>query len=92
MTQCLHYPKLNIHLTNDNDSSIGWGFRIHRLHLCRGVRPHPNDCPRYDTKQSDGKAPVMLVLWGMRSIPLLPSLPAPLCPGMVAPDWILCMG
>ena len=22
--------------------------RIHRLHLCRGVRP-PNDCPVYDT-------------------------------------------
>ena len=20
--------------------------------------PHPNDCPRYDTKTSDGKAPV----------------------------------
>ena len=24
--------------------------------------PHPNECPGYDTKQSDGEAPVMLVL------------------------------
>ena len=23
------------------------------------------ECPRYDTKQSDGEAPVMLDLWGM---------------------------
>ena len=25
----------------------------------------PNECPRYDTKQSDDEAPVMLELWGM---------------------------
>ena len=27
---------------------VGWGCRIHRLHLCRGVRPPhtPNECPR----------------------------------------------
>ncbi len=28
----------------------------------------------------------MLELWGMWSTPLLPSLPGPLWPGMVAPD------
>ena len=28
----------------------------------------------------------MLELWGMRSTPSLPSLPGPLCPGVVAPD------
>ena len=28
----------------------------------------------------------MLELWGMRSIPSLPSLPGPLCPRVVAPD------
>ena len=56
---------------------VGWGCRILRLHLCRAVRP-PNECPRYDTKQSDGEAPVMLELWGMQSIPSLPSLPGPL--------------
>ena len=28
----------------------------------RGVRPRPNDSPRYDIKSSDGKALVMLEL------------------------------
>ena len=35
-------------------------------------------CPGYDTKQSDGDAPVILELWGMRSTSSLPSLPGPL--------------
>ena len=26
-----------------------------------------NECPEYDTKQSDGEIPVMLELWGMWS-------------------------
>ena len=39
---------------------------------------------RYDIKQSDGKAPVMLELWGMQSTPSLPLLPGPLWPGEVA--------
>ena len=43
-----------------------------------GVRPPPNECPVYDTKQSDGEVPVMLELCGMQSIPSLPSLPGPL--------------
>ena len=34
----------------------------------------------------------MLELWGMRSTPLLPSLPGPLQPGVVAPDKVLWMG
>ena len=37
----------------------------------------PNECLGYDTKQSD-EVPVMLQLWGMRSIPSLASLPGPL--------------
>ena len=45
-----------------------------------------NKCPGYDTKQSDGKVPVMPDLWGMRSTPLLPLLPGLLRPGVVAPD------
>ena len=65
---------------------VGWGCRIHRLLLCRVVRPPPNECPGYDTKQSDGEVPAMLELWGMRSTPSLPSLPSPLWPGVVAPD------
>ena len=56
----------------------GEGCRIHRLLLCRGVRLPPNECPGFDTKQSDGEVPVMLELWGMRSTPSLPLLPGPL--------------
>ena len=51
-----------------------------------------NECPRYDTKQSDGEVPVMLELWGMRSTPSLPLLPGQLWPGVVAPDRALSMG
>ena len=51
-----------------------------------------NECPRYDTKQSDGVAPVMLVLWGIRSTPLLPSHPGPILPGVLASDSVLSVG
>ena len=34
----------------------------------------------------------MLELWRMQSTPLLPSLPGPLWPGVVAPDRVLSMG
>ena len=51
----------------------------------------PNECPEYDTKQSDGEAPVILELWEMQSNPLLPSLPALLWPGVVAPNRVLSM-
>ena len=56
---------------------VGWGCRIHRLLLCRGISLlHPtNECPRYDTKQSDGEVPVMLVLWGMQSTPFIVIAP-----------------
>ena len=56
-----------------------------------GVRP-PNECPRYDTKQSDGDVPVMLDLWEMWSIPSLPSLPGSFWPRVVAPDRVLSIG
>ena len=59
---------------------VGWGCRIHRLHLCRWVRLPPTSVLIYDTKQSDGEASVMLELWGMRSTLSLPSLPGPLWP------------
>ena len=35
---------------------------------------------------------VRVQFWGRRNIPLLPSLPGPLWPGVVAPDWVLYMG
>ena len=49
-------------LTQVTDSicPVIWGCRIHRLHLCREVRPTPNECAGYDAKQSDGEVPVML--------------------------------
>ena len=60
--------------------------------LQRGKTLPTNECPGYDTKQSDGKVPVMLGLWGMRSTPSLPLLPGPLWPSVVAPDRALSMG
>ncbi len=42
--------------------------------------------------KSDGEVPVMLELLEMQSTPSLPSLPGPLCPGVVAPDIVLSMG
>ena len=47
---------------------------------------------RYDTKQSDSEASVMLELWGMLITFLLPSLPGPLWPRVGAPDRVLSMG
>ena len=42
---------------------IGWRCRIHRLPLSRGIRPFPhNECPGYDTKQSDGGVSFILEL------------------------------
>ena len=45
---------------------------------------HPNKCRAYDIKQSAGEVLVMLEFLGIRSNRSLPSLPGPLCPGMVA--------
>ena len=33
--------------------------------LLQSGKSSPNECPGYDTKQSDGELPVMLGLWGM---------------------------
>ena len=52
----------------------------------------PNECPVYDTKQSDGEVPLMLEQWGMWSTPPLPFLPGPLWPEVVALDRVLSMG
>ena len=34
--------------------------KIHQLHLCREVKPPPNECPGYDTEISDDEAPGVL--------------------------------
>ena len=52
----------------------------------------PNKCPVYNTKQSDSEVRVMMALWNMRSTPLLPWLPGPLRPGVVASDRVLYIG
>ena len=49
---------------------------------CRGLRLS-QWVSWYDTKQSDGEAPVMLELCGMQNTPLLQSLPDPLWPGPI---------
>ena len=70
-----------------------WGlYNTPTATLQRGKTPTPNECPVYDTKQSDGEVLVMLGIWGIRSTSSLPLLPAPLWPGMVAPDRALSMG
>ena len=72
---------------------VGWGCRMRRLHLRRGVgTPPPNECPGYDSKQPDGEVPLMLRLWGIRSTPSLPLLPGPLWRGVVAPGRVRDMG
>ena len=70
---------------------VGCGCRIHRLLLCRRVRPPPNECPGNDTKQPDSEVSIMLKFWGMWSTPSLPFIEGPLWPGMVAPDRYLSM-
>ena len=73
-------------------TSVARGCRMHRLHLYRCARPPtPNECPRFDIKQSHGEAPD-LEIWGMRSTLSLPLLPGQLWPGVVTTDRIISMG
>ena len=51
-----------------------------------------NECPRYDTKQSDDEVPVLLELRGIQGTPSLPFLQGPLKSELVAPDWAQCIG
>ena len=67
------------------------GCKIYRLHLCRGVRL-TQKCPRYDTKQSEGEASIILEILGMRSMPSLPLLPGSLRLAIVAHDRVIFIG
>ena len=70
------WPKLS---AKNTFGPVSWDCRIHWQLLCRGVRlTYPQRMSCYDTKQSDGEAPVMLELWRMWTTPLLSSLPDPL--------------
>ena len=57
-----------------------------------GQDPPHNECPGYDTKQSDGEVPSVLELWEIWITPSLPLLPGPLLPGVVASDRALSIG
>ena len=78
-----------LHLKN---CSVVWSCRIHRLLLCRVIRSFLNECPGYDTKQSDGEVLVILQLCGIRSTPSLPSLAGSLRHGVVESDAVQSMG
>ena len=58
---------------NSQSCPVSCSCRIHRLHLCWRVwlPPAPNECPGYNTKQSDGEVPVMLELWGNEEHPFI---------------------
>ena len=70
---------------------VGWDSRIHWLHLCRKVRS-THKCSWYDTRQSNGEAPLKLEPWGMRSTPSLPSLLDPHWPRVEGPERVQSMG
>ena len=53
-------------------------FYARHVSLQRGKTPATNEYHEYDTKQSDGEAPVMLELCRVWSTPSLPLLPGPL--------------
>ena len=58
-----------------------------------GQYPPPrNECPGFNTKQSDAEAPAILELWEMWSTLSLPSLPGSLWPGVVVPVRVPSMG
>ena len=80
--------QLNDHLW-PRDGPVVWSCRIYKqtASLQRSKTPLPNECPAYDTKQSDGELPVMLEIREMRCTPSLPSLPGPLRLGVVAPIY-----
>ena len=69
-------------------SQVGWGCRIHRLHLCRRVRPSQWVSSIKPIKPYDSEA-LALEIWGMSSTPLLTLLLSPLWPGVVALDRVL---
>ena len=93
MCVCVHnYVCVCMNIYIHKDCPVVWGCRIHKLHLCGRVRVPTNECPGYDTKQSDSEVPVMLELWGMWNTCSLPLPPGPLWPGIVAPDRALTMG
>ena len=72
--------------------SKGYNSRCHNTKKPKQTKTSHNEYPGYDTKQSDGEVPVMLVLWRMQSTPSLLLLSGPFGPGMVALGKAQSMG
>ena len=73
-----------VNFANTLVSPVGWGNRIHRLHLCRGVRTLHHECPGYMTLNSQMVR--LQYCWSFIAI-----IPGPLKPGVVAPERVLSM-
>ena len=89
------YKRLSLccHTSKRNITQLSGAVEYTNCLYCRVVIPHLlNECPGYDSKQSDGGVPVMQGLWGMQSTLSLPSLPCSLWLGVVAPDRVQSMG
>ena len=77
---CLHTDKYHVLLLNVS-ISVYQAFQTNFGQVgCISAewKDLPNECPGYDTKQSDGEALVILELWGMQITHLLSSFPGPL--------------
>ena len=70
---------------------VGWGFRIHRLHICKGVRL-PQRVSWIWHKAIWWWCSSNAGALGNAEYSSLLSLPDRLCPGLVAPDRVLSMG
>ena len=67
----------HLHLLKDLFSQSAGAVEFSDYNSAEEYDPPPNECPAYDTKQSDREIPVMLELWGMWSTPSLPLFPGP---------------
>ena len=52
------YDLFTMDMMGMGEKKTPWSCRIYRLHLCRGVSYLHNECPGYETKKSNGEAPV----------------------------------
>ena len=64
-----HWCNLNIHYHSEAQLS---GVLEYINYISEEGWGSPNECPKYNTKQPDTRAPVMLGLWEIGSTPSLP--------------------
>ena len=77
---------------HDRYCPVGWGCRIHKLPLCRGVRPLPTRVLDMTQNNFNGEVQVMLEFCGMWSTPDVPVLPGLLWHRIEGPDRNQSMG